>query len=116
VFSSAVRAFDTPVCRSARTLVVLPGVREMRRLLRFGDGGWRDAGWREGEAGERGLSVSMERSFEEEAEAARVGRCVAGWPSSARARAFPTEDTGIPIRVACKRLCTKVTERKNTHG
>lgn len=77
MFSSALRALTTPVCRSARTFVVPPGVSEMRR---FGDAGGCSPGSVEEEAAERSAGSSL----------AGVWRDVAmGPPSSARARALP---------------------------
>ena len=68
MFSSAFLAFTTPVCKSARTLVVPPGVRDIRRL---GDTG----GWRVDEDAYGEPSVSIGESFEPEE---AVGRWVAG--------------------------------------
>lgn len=67
----------TPVCRSARTLVVPPGVNDIRR---FGEGG----GWRDDEEDACEASTSTGETLEEV-----EGRWVDGWPSSASARAFP---------------------------
>ncbi|KAE9403484.1 hypothetical protein BT96DRAFT_1080015 [Gymnopus androsaceus JB14] len=66
-----------PVWRSARTSVVPPGVSEACQGFGVGDGGaWRP----EGEEGEGDVVVFGERA-----------------PSSARARALPTDATGIPV-------------------
>ena len=74
MFSSAFRAFTTPVCRSARTLVVPPGVSEYRL---FGDGS--------GACSEDvDRSASMGDSFRG---GVRLG--VEFIPSSASARALP---------------------------
>jgi len=73
VFSNAFLAFTTPVCKSARTFVVPPGVRE---TLLFGEGG---GGCRDDEdvsPGSRVVSFGGGREFDPV-------------PSSARARALP---------------------------
>lgn len=63
-----------------------PGVRDMR--LGLGDE-------RLGEDGGYGERVAL---FGVEG-ASMVRRCVGGWPSSARARAFPTDEMGILLSV-----------------
>jgi hypothetical protein len=80
VFSSAVRAFATPVCRSASTLVVPPGV-SVSRFDVFGV------------AGETGALIEL----------LETSRELSDWlPSSARARALPTAETGIPATRKCR--------------
>lgn len=77
----------TPVWRSARTLVVPPGVSD---ILLLGEGGnWTDDG-REGESEELDADTSSDGS--ETARDVRLGAGVLGcpFPSSASARALPS--------------------------
>ena len=79
MFSRALRALLTPACKSARTLVVPPGVIEYR-LLSAGDGGWSPA-----EPGSAGSVVGRDCVVEMAILARRGDSAV----SSANARAFP---------------------------